>query len=220
MSARVFCHRVLQFWFGNHRWQHEQPPAKATGIEQSDLKRWFSSTKEFDEQVKLNFEQDLTRLMNNEYRYPEDFNQPEDLLACIVALDQFPRNIYRRDPRAFAYDDKAREFSQLLIKNGQDKQLPYVERGFAYLPFEHSENLDDQNTCVKHMQQLIEDASQDPDCKEELLGFLKEFLKASEHHREIIRQFGRFPHRNAILNRVSKENEEVFLTSGGARFGQ
>lgn len=220
MSARVFTHRVLNFWFGNHRWQHGQSPSKTAGMDQSDLKRWFSSTKEFDEQVKTNFEDDLTRLMNNEYRYPDDLNQPEDLLACIIALDQFPRNIYRRDRRAFAYDDKAREFSQLLIQTGQDKQLPYVERGFAYLPFEHSENLDDQNTAVGHMQQLYDEASRDPDCQEQLLGFLKEFVKASEQHRGIIEQFGRFPHRNAILNRVSTENEETFLTSGGARFGQ
>lgn len=218
MSAIVFCNRVLKFWFGQQRW--EQYPAKAAGIEQVDLKRWFSSTKEFDEQVKENFEEDIKRLLNNEYRYPEDFNQPEHLLACIVALDQFPRNIYRRDPQAFAFDNKARELSQILITNGQDRQLPYIERGFSYLPFEHSENLDDQNTAVEQMRRLYEEASQDPEVKEALLGVLKQFVGATEKHREIVEQFGRFPHRNSVLSRVSSEKEQAFLTSGGARFGQ
>jgi len=221
MSAIAFRNRVLNFWFSNNRWSSsDNPPAKSAPIYESDTSRWFFSSKEFDKQVRENFEDDLTRLLNNEYRYLGDLNHPEHLLACIIALDQFPRNIYRRDPRAFSYDSKARELSALLISHQGDKKLPYIERLFVYLPFEHNENIDDQDKSVNYVRELYEDAKNDMTSNESVLDFLKHACRDSEQHRDIIKQFGRFPHRNAILKRQSLENENVYLSNGGERFGQ
>jgi uncharacterized protein (DUF924 family) len=221
MSAIAFRNRVLNFWFSNNRWSTlNNPPAKSTPVDESDVLHWFDSSKEFDKQIQENFEDDLVRLINDEYRYPNDLNNPEHILACIIALDQFPRNIYRRDPRAFAYDFKARELSELLISHQGDKQLPYVERAFTYLPFEHSENLDDQNKAVRYYEELYNDAENDSTSEEAILNLLKHFIIDSEQHRNIIKQFGRFPHRNAILKRQSLESEDLYLNNGGERFGQ
>jgi uncharacterized protein (DUF924 family) len=221
MSAIAFRNRVLNFWFSNNRWAvADKPPAKSMPVDESDLLRWFESSKEFDKQIQDKFEGDLVRLINDEYRYPNDLNHPEHLLACIIALDQFPRNIYRHDPRAFAYDSKARELSELLISYQGDKQLPYVERAFSYLPFEHSENLDDQNRAVRYFQELYQDAENDSTSKKDILNLLKEFIIDSEQHRNIIKQYGRFPHRNAVLKRQSLESEDLYLNNGGERFGQ
>jgi len=221
MTAIAFRNRVLDFWFSNNRWSSlDTPPAKSAPVDESDPLRWFGSSKEFDNQVRENFEDDLAHLINDEYRYPDDLNHPEHLLACIIALDQFPRHIYRRDLRAFSFDYKARELSELFINHQGDKQLPYIERIFVYLPFEHSENLDDQNKSVSYTRELYEDAKNDPTSNENILGFIKDAVQASEHHREIIKQFGRFPHRNAALKRQSIENEDMYLRNGGATFGQ
>jgi uncharacterized protein (DUF924 family) len=221
MAAIAFRNRVLNFWFSNNRWSSENhPPAKSAPIDASDISRWFRSSKEFDTQIRENFEDDLERLVNNEYRYPGDLDHPEHLLACIIALDQFPRNIYRSDARAFSYDYKAKELSELLISHQGDKQLPYVERVFAYLPFQHSENLDDQNRSVNYCQELCKDAKNDSTTSEGVLTFLNQALRSSEEHREIIQQFGRYPHRNAVLNRQTLENEDLYLRNGGAKFGQ
>ena len=183
------------------------------------MKRWFMPSKELDQEIRENFQDDLARLINDEYRYPNDVNHPEHLLACIIALDQFPRNIYRRDPRAFSYDYKAKELSELLINHQGDKKLPYIERVFVYLPFEHSENIDDQNKCSNYVQQLYEETKNDSNSNESILNFIKDVVEASEQHRNIILKFGRFPHRNAILNRPSTENEEIYLRDAQT-FGQ
>jgi uncharacterized protein (DUF924 family) len=221
MPAIDFGKRVLNFWFSNNRWSSlDKPPDKSAPIDESVLLRWFGSSEEFDKQIRENFEDDLVRLINNEYRYPDDLNHPEHLLACIIALDQFSRNIYRKDPRAFSYDYKAKELSELLISYQGDKQLPFIERAFIYLPFEHSENLDDQNKCVNYFRELYEDAKNDSSSNESVVNFLKRFIQDAEQHRDIIKQFGRFPHRNAVLNRQSLENEDIYLRNGGERFGQ
>lgn len=214
----AFRKRVLDFWFSDDRWS--QVPAKCAPAGKADLDRWFESTKEFDQQVREHFEADLPRLVNDEYRYPDDWKEPEHLLACIIALDQFPRNIYRRDARAFAFDDKAKQFSLELIQHQGHKQLPLVERTFVYLPFEHSENLEDQNKCVEYFKDSVEEAKQDPNADESLRNFLQFFIKFSTQHRKVIEQFGRFPHRNAVLQRPSLPEEEAYLKDGGARFGQ
>ena len=219
--AVAFRMRVLNFWFANNRWSSpEHRPAKSAATDESDFKRWFRSSPELDKQVRDNFEADLARLTADDYRYPNDLDEPEHLLACIIALDQFPRNIYRQDPRAFSFDYKAKEYSEELIQHQGDRQLPYMDRAFVYLPFEHSENLDDQDKCVNYCQQLYDEAKQDATCDEKMLGLIQTLGKFALEHREVIQQFGRFPHRNAVLGRTSTEAEEAYLRDGGARFGQ
>ncbi len=217
----AFKTRVLNFWFPDDRWGSlDHSPAKSTPVTPSQASRWFETDKEFDEQIRTLFEQDLSRLVNEEYRPADALSHPEYFLACIIALDQFPRNIYRGDARAFAFDFKARELSEMLVTTGADKQLPYIERAFAYLPFEHSESLVDQDKSVALLQQLVVEAQADPMSNENVLHFVRAVADNAVEHRDIIRQFGRYPHRNAILKRESLENEVIYLRDGGLRFGQ
>lgn len=123
-------------------------------------------------------------------------------LAAIVVLDQFPRNIYRGTPLAFATDGLARREAELAIEAGADLQVEEAIRCFFYLPFEHSEDLVDQNRAVVLF---------------ETLGHAL-YLDYAERHRQVIVDFGRFPHRNAFLGRVSTEAEKLYLSQPGAGF--
>ncbi|UJR09505.1 hypothetical protein I4U23_013743 [Adineta vaga] len=218
-----FCQRVLKFWFSNNRWTTlDQLPEKNMPITEADAIRWFRVSKEFDQQIRDNFQDDLIYLINNDDydQYSDDSFYPVYILACVIVLDQFPRNMYRGDARAFAFDSKAKELGESLIHHQGDKKLPYVERIFINLPFEHSENLDDQNRAVRYFQELYEEARNDPCSNEHVYNFIKHFIEKSQQHRDLIKEFGRFPHRNAVLKRQARESEEIYLRNGGERFGQ
>jgi uncharacterized protein (DUF924 family) len=118
-------------------------------------------------------------------------------LALVLLLDQFPRNSFRGTARMFATDPRAREEADLAIAAGFDQQVSPQLRVFFYLPFEHSESLPDQERSVALQQDM------------------KELLPYALDHREIIRRFGRFPHRNAVLGRASSAEERAFLEGGG-----
>jgi uncharacterized protein (DUF924 family) len=119
-------------------------------------------------------------------------------LALLLLLDQFPRNAFRDTPRMYATDPLAREVAHAAIAAGLDRRVDPQLRQFFYLPLMHSENLQDLDRCV------------------ELAGPLGgESARYAEHHRDIVRRFGRFPHRNALLGRKSTPEEERFLAEGG-----
>jgi len=122
----------------------------------------------------------------------------EGALALLILLDQFPRNMFRGEARAFASDPLARAVASRAILNGFDGAFPDL-RGFFYLPFEHSEDLADQQRGLT-LYKAIGDA---------------DGVKWAEIHADIIRRFGRFPHRNAVLGRVSTPEEQSFLDDGG-----
>ena len=114
-------------------------------------------------------------------------------------LDQFPRNMFRGERRTYATDALARAVADRAIARGFDRQVSHPERQFFYLPFMHSENLGDQERCLELARHYRDD----------------EFTKYAEHHAEIIRRFGRFPHRNALLGRATTPDEQAFLDGGG-----
>ena len=120
-------------------------------------------------------------------------------LALVIVLDQFPRNLFRDDGRTYSSDALARDVAQRAVENGVDARVDPALRQFLYLPFMHSERLDDQLRCVE----LSRAAGHD------------ENLKWAEHHADIIRRFGRFPHRNRLLGRESTSEEQAFLDAGG-----
>jgi uncharacterized protein (DUF924 family) len=124
---------------------------------------------------------------------------PDGALALVLALDQFPRNLFRGDARAYATDAAAREVARRAIARGFDREVSDNLRTFFYLPFMHSEELADQERCVALYRALGDDYS----------------LKYAEDHAEIIRRFGRFPHRNRMLNRETTPEEQAFLDGGG-----
>jgi uncharacterized protein (DUF924 family) len=122
----------------------------------------------------------------------------EGALALLILLDQFPRNMFRGQARAFATDPLARAIASRAILNGFDGAFPDM-RTFFYLPFEHSEDLADQERSV-----ALQKAAGDVDGR-----------KWAEIHADVIRKFGRFPHRNAVLGRVTTPEERAFLDGGG-----
>jgi len=121
-------------------------------------------------------------------------------LALIIVLDQFSRNLYRDAPRAFAQDEKATAIAREAIGQRFDKSTPPEQRAFFYMPFMHAENLSDQEACVRLF-------------KANLPGTMN--IPFAEEHRDIIKRFGRFPHRNKILGRISTPEEIMFLKAGG-----
>jgi uncharacterized protein (DUF924 family) len=123
----------------------------------------------------------------------------EGALALVIVLDQFPRNMFRGEARAFATDALARGVADCAIARGFDQAVPAAERTFFYLPFEHSENLADQERAIALFR-----ATGDAD-----------LLKWAQLHADIILRFGRFPHRNMVLGRATTREEEAFLDAGG-----
>lgn len=159
--------------------------------------RWFKKDPAFDDEIRERFIATHEAAAAGQL---SDWEQSaQGALALLILLDQFPRNIFRGDARAFATDPLARAIAAGAIIRGFDSQVPKEMRGFFYLPFEHSENLADQERCIA-FHKAIDDT---------------EGLKWAEIHADIIRRFGRFPHRNTALGRTTTAEEQAFLDSGG-----
>ena len=165
--------------------------------------KWFAKDQAFDAAIALKFEQTHYRASMRKY---DAWNQtPHGALALLILLDQFPRNMYRGTPHAFATDPLARMFAREAIAAGhdQDPSIPLELRRFFYLPFEHSESLVDQEFSVQLFAALQADTGDE------------ESMKYAIIHRDIIARFGRFPHRNPGLGRETTEAEQEFLDEGG-----
>jgi len=158
--------------------------------------KWFEKDAAFDAAIREQFLATYEAAATGRLAWDDD---PEGTLALLVVLDQFPRNIFRNSARAFAADPLARTVAMRAIERGFDQKIAVPERSFFYLPFEHSESLADQERCV-----ALNRASGDADG-----------LKWAEVHADIIRRFGRFPHRNQVLGRVTTPEEQAFLDGGG-----
>ena len=181
--------KVLSFWFG------ETPEMR---------KAWFVKDSAFDIEVRSRFLPLYEQAASNQLDAWSD--SPESCLAVVIVLDQFPRNMFRGTARSFATDPKALSIAKRAIAQNFDQQILPIQRFFFYLPLEHSENLDDQNESVR----LFEQFRDDPD--------LKETYDYAVRHRAVIEQFGRFPHRNQILDRASTPAEIEFLKQPGSSF--
>ena len=189
----VEARAVLDFWFGTQRTHLGSPRME-----------WFRKEPKFDEEIRVRF----GNLHASASRGGVDAwsASAEPLLALVVILDQFSRNLYRNDARAFAQDEKARGLAQLAVARRDDLALLPVQRQFLYLPFEHSEDLADQERCVELMRSL--------EAFEPTRGLTEWAVK----HRDIVARFGRFPHRNAALGRASTPEEVEFLKQPGSGF--
>ena len=164
-------------------------------------KRWFNSTAEFDQLIRERFETDWQAASDGQRA---DWQQTADgALALVILLDQFPLNMYRGEPRGFSTEAQARAVAGRAIGQGFDQMLPDKGKAFLYMPYMHSEDLADQDRAVA----LFEAAGLDHN------------LRFAHHHRDIVRRFGRFPHRNAILGRASTAQELAWLASAEAFHG-
>jgi uncharacterized protein (DUF924 family) len=158
--------------------------------------RWFKKDPAFDEEIRRRFLVSSEAAAGKLSRWEQT---AEGALALLILVDQFPRNMFRNDARAFAGDALARAIAAGAILRGFDAQVPEEMRTFFYVPFEHSEDLADQERGIA-LYKAAGDA---------------EGLKWAELHADIIRRFGRFPHRNPALGRVTTPEEQAFLDAGG-----
>lgn len=198
---------VLDFWLGD-------------GVQlgwptQNMSKRWFGGGAALDEEIKSCFGPRVLQALNGELT---DWAQTAPTpvlgqLALVILLDQFTRNVFRGDGRAFSGDERARQLVLQVIASKADQQLPWVGRVFMYMPLMHAETLALQTESIARFTQLLQDAP------EALKERLQDNLDFARKHEEIIARFGRFPYRNTALGRSSTEEEEVFLANG-PRFGQ
>lgn len=185
---------VLLFWFGR--------PSEADYGRYRNV--WWESTAAFDREVCGRFLGLHRRAAAGALNRWQD--GPRSCLALILLLDQFPRNMFRGRPEAYAADARALAAARLAVERGYDRALMPVERIFVYTPFEHSERLADQREAVRLFESLPED------------GEKAETVRIVRRHLEIIERFGRFPHRNKALGRTSTPAEEAFLKEPESSF--
>ncbi len=182
--------QVLEFWFGSEAGKSRR--------------EWFVKDAAFDEEIRSRFGEVQEAAVAG--RLEAWRLEPESMLALVIVLDQFSRNLFRNDARAFVGDPQALACANLALQRGDDQHLLPVQRQFLYLPFEHSEVLADQERAVALMQGL------------EAYPETKGLTEWAEKHRVIVERFGRFPHRNAALGRASTAEELEFLTRPGSSF--
>jgi len=163
---------------------------------------WYTAADEIDAEIRDRFLPAWEAAMRGEREFW--LNGPRGALAYLILTDQFPRNMFRGDPRAFASDERARAAARVAVQQGWDGGVKEPERIFFYMPFEHSEDPADQDLAIRLIAERMPERG---------AGF---HLHARAHA-EIIRRFGRFPFRNAALGRTSTAEEQVFLDSGGYR---
>ena len=190
MESDPLHREVLEFWFGKE-------PGPARG-------EWYRKDPKFDEEIRRRFGELHASAARRELEAWRA--SPEPMLALVVILDQFSRNLFRDDPRAFAQDAHALDCAEQAIARGDDLTLLPVQRQFLYMPFEHSERIEDQERACDFMRSL--------ESFEETRGLVEWAVR----HRDVVKRFGRFPHRNAILGRESTAGEAAFLREPGSRF--
>ena len=186
---------VLSFWFGDSGEPREE---------------WFKKSDAFDAQVRARFGESLDAAARGDldsWKTP-----PRGRLALVVLLDQLSRNAFRGTPRSFEQDERALSLALEGIDAGEDRTLAPLERSFLYMPLMHAENRRAQARSVALFEQLAQHAPV------QVAGYLTSAADFARKHRDIVERFGRFPHRNAILERTSTSEEHEFLQQPGSSF--
>lgn len=178
--------KVERFWFGD-----------PIGPERS---QWFQKDEAFDAAIAEQFADDVAAAARGRWDHLQD--TPDGAVALCILLDQFPRNLYRGSARAFATDGKALGIAKRAVHRDLHVGLAPVQKLFLFLPFEHSESLQDQETAVRLITAIGHAGWTD----------------YAERHHAIVARFGRFPHRNGALGRESTPDETEFLTQPGSSF--
>jgi uncharacterized protein (DUF924 family) len=204
-TAPADIESVLDFWFG-------QAPLDAEALKLAS-RRWFSSDPDADRMLAERFGTLHARAVDG--ALDAWAASARGRLALIIVLDQFSRNLYRGRAEAFAADGRALALTLAGLETGLDAELIAIERAFFCMPLQHAESADIQALSVRRFEALATEA-ETPHVRATLAGY----ADYARQHAGIIAQFGRFPHRNAVLGRSSTEAERLYLESGAARFGQ
>jgi len=184
---------ILDFWFGPRNGTEYGKPRAL----------WFRKDDAVDQSIRARFGVAVETALGDGFG---DWTAPRDALARVLLLDQFTRNIFRDTPRAFAGDALALRVSKAAVANHDDRTLVPVERWFLYMPFEHAEDTAAQQASLELFTRLRDETG------------LGDPLAWAERHAAVIRRFGRYPHRNAILGRESTAEEIAFLARPGSGF--
>jgi uncharacterized protein (DUF924 family) len=211
--------KVREFWFGKSL-TGPLPGQGELASQAVALKRriglWFETTPALvaqqDDMIRTQFKDVVERAVRGELDSWAD--SPRRRLSLILVLDQFPRQIYRGTAQAFAYDPAALALTLSGMQLAADGALNLVERLFFYMPLQHAEATEVQDESVSAYKRLVAESPA------ELRATFEVSLQSAEEHRELIRQFGRFPHRNKILGRENTPEEVAYFKKGGETFGQ
>jgi len=190
----VLLGTMVYFYSANHRVESASSVLDYWFSDHSKA-HWFASTPEVDQEIRQRFE--MTWQAASRHELDHWCDSAAGCLALTIVLDQFPLNMYRGQELSFSTEAQARNTARTAIEKGFDQQIPREQLAFLFLPFMHSESLADQEQSV----QLFFNANLDDN------------LPFAQHHRDVIAQFGRFPHRNAILGRTSTTAELTYLAS-------
>jgi uncharacterized protein (DUF924 family) len=205
VDVRQELERLHEHWFGGN---------PAQGVPEEKIAMWFQGGEETDRRLAESFGE-LHSTVTSGGGFDDlvtSLETSRQTVGLILLLDQLSRHIYRGTPKAFDQDDRARELALKMVRSREDRGLSMWERSFVYLPFEHSENREDQQRCVDLFEELVADA---PD---RWTDAAEEFLEYARNHRDVIEEFGRFPHRNEILGRESTPDESAYLDQPGSGF--
>ncbi len=195
---------VLAFWMGDSASSPERAEARKSF--------WFAPDPEVDRDVATRFAADVDRAATGACeRWAED---PRGRLALVIVLDQFPRNLHRGTAEAFGHDAAALAVARAGVESGQCDDFGVVDRAFLLMPYQHVEDLALQRESVALTRQMVEQAPA------EWRAVAEGFAGYAREHCEIVERFGRFPHRNRLLDRESTEEERVYLEQGAPDFGQ
>jgi len=192
---------VLNFWFGPLKGEFTFPEDKA--------RLWFRGGEALNQEIRESFGEIHALAQARQLDHWQD--SPRGTLALLILLDQFSRNL-NDDGMAFVSDSHALEVAKAAVKRGDDLKLKRVERAFIYLPFEHSEDIKMQEQSVRFFEQLCVGV---PPAVELMFSNMLDYAR---QHYEIIKKFGRFPHRNKNLGRESTAEEVEFLKKPGSSF--
>ena len=177
------------------------------------VRRWFAKDKKIDEEIREQFEADIKKGRHGEYKDWEETITGR--LALIILYDQFSRNIYRNTPQMFENDSLALELTLRTIQERRQGELPFIERMFLFMPLMHSEDLHIQRMSLECFESLIKGSREKSPANVSYYEYTFDFAR---RHYEIISRFGRFPHRNAILKRISTDEELAFFKQPGSDF--
>ncbi len=190
---------MLRYWFGEL-----DSEGMATAEQQ---KLWFNPPAGVDDACRSAFGGDVATAISGDI--DGWASSPSGLVALVVLLDQFTRNIYRGTPQAFAGDARALGLARLAVEEGIDAGMPAIHRVFLYIPFEHAEDLVAQNEGIAHFDRLLDEGPERAQAR------IADFRRYAVAHRDVIARFGRFPHRNAILGRESTAEELAYMEKHG-----
>jgi len=198
---------IHTFWF------HGISDATLIKKDEMPFKKWFGKDSRTDEEIKNHFEATLLKAAEGGCG---DWERTQaGTLALILLFDQFSRNIYRNAPKMFAFDKQALSLTQEMIEEGKDKDMLLIERVFLYLPLEHCEEIAFQEVSLQKFASLAEESKQANPANTAYYAYTFNY---AQRHYDIIKRFGRFPHRNRILGRISTKDEEDFLKQPGSGF--